>query len=215
MTRISGATAASDVKRADRTQLVTFRVGEDLFAADIFSVERVLRFTVPRPIPNVPAWLEGVMDYGGRVVPVIDLRTRFELGAASARDSARILVVEDNLPNRELLCDWLEAEGFETLSAGDLEEAVAVFKNDPPDVVLLDVQLGSQDGLSLAAWIRRDPKLRAIPVIAVTAHAMVTDQQRVMEAGCSACVSKPIDFRMLRNELDRWLVQPSKLRPSR
>jgi purine-binding chemotaxis protein CheW len=78
---------------AERAQLVTFRVGDDLFAADIFSVERVLRFTAPRPIPNVPAWLDGVIDYGGRVVPVIDLRARFELPASSSRETARILVV--------------------------------------------------------------------------------------------------------------------------
>jgi two-component system cell cycle response regulator DivK len=127
----------------------------------------------------------------------------------------RILVVEDNAANLELLVDWLEIEGFDVRSATTLEEAFAAFKNDLPHTVLLDVQLGSQDGLSLATWIRRDPKLRAIPVIAVTAHAMVTDHQRVMQAGCSACISKPIDFRILRGELDRWLVHPAKLRPSR
>ena len=80
-------------EKSGRTQLVVFRVGDDRFAADIFAVERVLRFTAPRPIPNVPAWLEGVIDYGGRVVPVIDLRMRFELPAAASRESARILVV--------------------------------------------------------------------------------------------------------------------------
>ena len=83
----------SGAKHVERTQLVTFHVGDDLFAADIFAVERVLRFSPPRAIPNVPAWIEGVIDYGGRVVPVIDLRARFELGAAAHRDSARILVV--------------------------------------------------------------------------------------------------------------------------
>lgn len=93
MTRTSGSRPALDAAGADRTQLVTFRVGDDLFAADIFSVERVLRFTAPRPIPNVPAWLEGVIDYGGRVVPVIDLRARFELAPAPGREGARILVV--------------------------------------------------------------------------------------------------------------------------
>jgi purine-binding chemotaxis protein CheW len=92
MTRTSGSFAATP-NRAERTQLVTFRVGDDVFAADIFSVERVLRFAPPRPIPNVPAWFEGVIDYGGRVVPVIDLRARFELAAAPQRDAARILVV--------------------------------------------------------------------------------------------------------------------------
>ena len=126
----------------------------------------------------------------------------------------RILVVEDNLLNSELLCDWLESEGFQVRCAADLSEAFAALKGEPPDAVLLDVQLGSQDGLSIAAWIRRDTKLREIPVIAVTAHAMVTDHQRVMQAGCSACVSKPIDFRLLRSELDRWLAAPSQLQPS-
>ena len=93
MTRTSGPVPVVAAAAAERTQLVTFRVGEDLFAADIFSVERVLRFSAPRPIPNVPAWLEGVIDYGGRVVPVIDLRARFELGPAAQRDGARILVI--------------------------------------------------------------------------------------------------------------------------
>jgi purine-binding chemotaxis protein CheW len=88
----AGAHARPVASGAGRTQLVTFRVGDNLFAADILSVERVLRYAAPRPIPNVPAWLEGVIDYGGRVVPVIDLRARFELGAAPRRGSERILV---------------------------------------------------------------------------------------------------------------------------
>ena len=77
---------------AAQTQIVTFRLGEELFAADIFSVERVLRHEAPTPIPNVPVWIEGVIDYQGRVVPVIDLRRRFELAGAAPRDAARILV---------------------------------------------------------------------------------------------------------------------------
>ena len=124
--------------------------------------------------------------------------------------SHRILVVEDNPANLELMVDWLESEGFEVQSATTLDEAFAAFKDALPATVLLDVQLGSEDGLQLAAWVRRDPKLSAIPVIAVTAHAMVTDYERVMRAGCSACVSKPIDFRQLRKELDRWLAEPAR-----
>jgi CheY-like chemotaxis protein len=115
--------------------------------------------------------------------------------------SHRLLVVEDNLLNRELLCDWLDTEGFEVAEAATLDEAIATFERQPPQAVLLDVQLGPEDGLSLAAWIRDDPRFRGLPVIAVTAHAMVTDQHRVMQAGCNACVSKPIDFRLLRNHL--------------
>jgi len=74
--------------------------------------------------------------------------------------------------------------------------------------VLLDVQLGADDGLSLAAWLRQQPALRDIPVIAVTAHAMVTERERILQAGCNACVSKPVDFKLLREHLERWLARP-------
>lgn len=123
----------------------------------------------------------------------------------------RILVVEDNLANRELLCDWLEAEDFQVLAAENLEQGFAAFAIQPPQAVLLDIQLGSEDGLSLAKWIRRGAKFRHIPVIAVTAHAMVTDQERVIQAGCNACISKPIDFKSLAEELERWLELSAKL----
>jgi two-component system sensor histidine kinase/response regulator len=113
--------------------------------------------------------------------------------------------VEDNPLNRELLCDWLETEGYEVLSAETLSSAIASMQQLPPDAVLLDVQLGDDDGLSLATWIRKQPKLGRIPVIAVTAHALATEQHSFLLAGCNACVSKPINFNMLREELDRWL----------
>ena len=75
------------------SQIVTFRLGDELFAADIFSVERVLRYTAPTPVPNVPEWIEGVIDYQGRVVPVINLRRRFEMSKAPVASDARILVL--------------------------------------------------------------------------------------------------------------------------
>jgi purine-binding chemotaxis protein CheW len=74
-------------------QIVAFRLGTDQFAADVFSVERVLRYVAPRAIPDVPAWLAGVVDYQGRVVPVIDLRARFELPPRAPQPETRILVL--------------------------------------------------------------------------------------------------------------------------
>lgn len=74
-------------------QLVVFRLADALFAADVFAVERVLRHTPPRPIPDVPAWVAGVVDHRGRVVPVIDLRARFELPAEPPRPGTRLLVL--------------------------------------------------------------------------------------------------------------------------
>lgn len=118
-----------------------------------------------------------------------------------------ILVVEDNPPSRELLSDWLDIEGFEVIAAENLEQAFAAFGDQFPHAVLLDVQLGLEDGLSLAKWIRENPKYRNTPVIAVTAHAMVTDQERVMQAGCNAVVSKPIDFKILQKHLAACLPE--------
>ena len=126
----------------------------------------------------------------------------------------RILVVEDNALNRELLCDWLEAQDYAVHSAEDLGGARRLLQGEQPDAVLLDVQLGNEDGLSLAAWMRRQPGFSGIPVIAVTAHALVTEQQRFLQSGCNACISKPIDFKLLHRELGKWLV-PLQKSPSR
>jgi two-component system, cell cycle response regulator DivK len=123
----------------------------------------------------------------------------------------RILVVEDNQPNRELLCDWLESEGFEVVYAENLEQSYAAFEIKVPHAVLLDVQLGREDGLSLARWIRQRQGLRHIPVIAVTAQAMVTDQERVIQAGCDACIFKPVDFKSLSQQLALWLNHPTQI----
>jgi CheY-like chemotaxis protein len=121
----------------------------------------------------------------------------------------RILVVEDNELNRELLCDWLGGRGYQVASAVNLQQAFTAIQEQPPDAILLDVQLGDQDGLSIASWIRRQPALAQIPVIAVTAHAMMTERDRIFQSGCDAYVPKPIDFKLLNEQLERWLALSS------
>jgi CheY-like chemotaxis protein len=123
---------------------------------------------------------------------------------------ACILVVEDNPLNRELLRDWLEVEDYEAWCAADLKESYEVFSKRLPDIVLLDINLGKDDGLDLVDWMRQKPGRREIPVIAVTAHALAAERERILNAGCNACLSKPIDFQQLRAELNRWL-QDSKM----
>jgi len=108
-----------------KTQLVTFRLGDDQFAADVFSVERVLRYTKPRPLPDLPPWMEGVLDHEGRVVPVIDLRARF--GVAGARpDGARLVVCE-------AAGDWIamtvdSVQEVATIDAAQVEPPPAIFR---------------------------------------------------------------------------------------
>jgi two-component system, cell cycle response regulator DivK len=125
----------------------------------------------------------------------------------------RILVVEDNQLNRELLRDWLEVEGYEVWSATDLKTSYEVFAKQLPDAVLLDINLGADNGLDLVSWMRQKPELGAIPVIAVTAHALVTEQEGILRAGCKACLSKPIDFQNLQKQLNHWLQHRTVSRP--
>jgi len=102
-----------------------------------------------------------------------------------------ILVVEDNQLNGELLRDWLEVEGYEVRAAADLKTSYEVFAKRLPDAVLLDINLGSESGLDLVAWMRQKPELCEIPVVAVTAHALLAEQEGILQAGCRACLSKP------------------------
>jgi CheY-like chemotaxis protein len=125
-----------------------------------------------------------------------------------------ILVVEDNQLNRELLCDWLEMEGYEVWFAANLESSYKILAKRLPDAVLLDINLGAENGLDLIAWMRQKPALGDIPVIAVTAHALVTDQAQILRAGCKACLSKPINFEGLREQLNHWVQDRTVSRPN-
>jgi len=125
-----------------------------------------------------------------------------------------ILVVEDNQLNRELLRDWLEVEGYEVWNAVDLNASYEVFSKRLPDAVLLDINLGAENGLDLVEWMRQKPELGEIPVIAVTAHALVAEQERILHAGCTACLSKPINFQGLREQLNHWLQVRTVSRPN-
>jgi len=128
----------------------------------------------------------------------------------------QVLVVEDNPQNLELLCDWLEVEGYEVRTATSLSAARAALAAEAPHAILLDVQLREENGLELASWLRAQPDLHHIPVIAVTAHAMLTERARILQAGCNAWVPKPVDFQLLREQLRLWLAatgNPGKLGP--
>jgi purine-binding chemotaxis protein CheW len=79
--------------KTDTVKLVTFQLGGDLFAADVFSVERVLRYAPPASVPDVPGWIEGVIEHRGMVIPVVDLRRRIELAEATITPETRTLVL--------------------------------------------------------------------------------------------------------------------------
>ena len=119
----------------------------------------------------------------------------------------RVLVVEDNPMNLEMFAEWLQIAGYHVDSAEDLAGARARFQAELPGLVLLDIRLGDEDGADFARWIRAlpEPQCCQVPVIAVTAHALRDEQDRILEAGCNSVVCKPVDLRALKQEIERWL----------
>ena len=104
----------------------------------------------------------------------------------------RVLLVEDNLLNRQLARDILEYRGHEVVVAASVEEARFQLRLSTPDIVLLDIQIPG-DGETLAKEIRANPALKGLPVIAVTAYAMEGDRDRLLSVGFDAYIAKPID----------------------
>jgi two-component system cell cycle response regulator DivK len=119
--------------------------------------------------------------------------------------SSRILVVEDNADNRVLIMDVLDSMNYEVIIATDGEEGVKKANAERPDLILMDISLPQMDGLTATRRIKATPELQHIPIIALTAHAMVGDRERALDAGCDDYVSKPIDLRELANKLTRYL----------
>jgi two-component system cell cycle response regulator DivK len=103
-----------------------------------------------------------------------------------------VLVVEDNELNLKLFCDLLRAHDYATEAVRDGREAVARARSFEPDLIVMDIQLPYVSGLDLIGQMKRDPKLRDIPIMAVTAYAGRDDEDRIRAAGANAYVSKPI-----------------------
>lgn len=108
-----------------------------------------------------------------------------------------VLIVEDNDKNLELVRDILEFRGFRTLATSNGHHAVELARQHQPDVVLMDIQLPDQDGISALRQLRSDAATGGIPVIALTAFAMTEDRGRLLNAGFDGYLAKPIDVRTL------------------
>lgn len=120
--------------------------------------------------------------------------------------SALILVVDDNAAGMFLACSVLQREGFQVDSAGTSEEVLQCLSTHVPDLILMDVQLPGQDGLTLTRQLKADPSTAGIPIVALTAHAMAGDQELALAAGCSGYISKPINTRTLGDQVRQFLA---------
>ncbi|MFQ5830532.1 MAG: response regulator [Candidatus Methylomirabilia bacterium] len=119
--------------------------------------------------------------------------------------SKRILVIEDQEDNRRIMRDLLTSVGYEVVEAVTGEEGVASAERQPPDLILMDIQLPGLDGYEATRRIKANPALRPIPVIAVTSYALSGDDVKAREAGCDGYVSKPYSPRELLAKIREYL----------
>ena len=123
----------------------------------------------------------------------------------------RILLVEDNEMNRDMLSRRLQRKGYTVLIAVDGEQGLATAYSEMPDLILMDISLPFIDGYEVTRRLKANPRTRHIPVIALTAHALLTDRDKAFKAGCNDYDTKPVDFARLTEKIETLLVKEKSL----
>ena len=125
----------------------------------------------------------------------------------------KILIIEDTENNRVLLTRRLKPKGYDIVAAEDAERGLAIVPIERPDLILMDVGLPGMDGWTATRQLKTDPVTQAIPVIALTAHAMQGDRDKAADAGCDDYETKPIDFNRLFEKIATLLASRSSGTP--
>ncbi len=115
---------------------------------------------------------------------------------------SRILIVEDNQMNRDMLNRRLTRKGFEVLLATDGNEGVSLARSATPDVILMDMRLPTMDGWTAARLLKSETDTRDIPIIALTAHAMQGDRDKALDVGCDEYETKPVNLSSLLHKIE-------------
>jgi two-component system, cell cycle response regulator DivK len=119
-----------------------------------------------------------------------------------------VLIVEDNELNMKLFVDLLEGAGYRVLQSGEGVAGFQLARAERPDLIVMDIQLPAISGLEVTRWLKEDPELAHIPVVAVTAYAMKGDKARMLEGGCEAYLAKPISVVSFLETIRR-LIEPA------
>jgi len=122
----------------------------------------------------------------------------------------RILLVEDNELNRDMLARRLARAGFDVVVAFDGLQGVDAARREKPDLVVMDMNLPCLDGWEATRALKADPLTAKLPVIALTAHAMIGDRERALEAGCDEFATKPVDLPALLKAIEKFLPKESQ-----
>ncbi|NLH48598.1 MAG: response regulator [Myxococcales bacterium] len=118
----------------------------------------------------------------------------------------QVLLIEDNELNMLLATELLQFAGFAVLQAGTAEEGIRLAKQNRPDLILMDIALPGMDGLSATRVLKAEPETNHIPIVAMTAHAMLGDKEKALAAGCNGYITKPIDALEFANTVARYIL---------
>ena len=121
----------------------------------------------------------------------------------------KVLVIEDNEMNRDMLTRRLQRRGYEVIVSEDGEDGVNKARSDSPDIILMDMDLPILDGWAATRKLKSAPETKSIPVIALTAHAMAGDREKALEAGCDDYDTKPVEFYRLTAKMESLLGKES------
>jgi two-component system, cell cycle response regulator DivK len=119
----------------------------------------------------------------------------------------KILLVEDNEMNRDMLSRRLQRKGYDVVIAEDGERALTLARLEEPDLILMDVSLPAMDGWQVTRVLKSDHDTRHVPVIALTAHALSSDREKAFEVGCDDYDTKPVEFGRLSEKIENLLVE--------
>lgn len=119
---------------------------------------------------------------------------------------ANILLVEDNEMNRDMLGRRLQRKGYSVLNAYDGEQGYFLACTESPDLIIMDISLPVMNGWEVTRMLKMNESTRHIPIVALTAHALVTDREKAMEAGCDDYDTKPVDFDRLNEKIENLLA---------
>jgi two-component system, cell cycle response regulator DivK len=119
----------------------------------------------------------------------------------------KILIAEDDEMNRDMLTRRLQRRGYEIIVADNGEQAIAIAPDAQPDLILMDMSMPVLDGWEATKQIKANPVTKSIPVIGLSAHAMATDREKAIAAGCDDYDTKPIDMNRLVEKIEKWLAK--------
>jgi CheY-like chemotaxis protein len=119
----------------------------------------------------------------------------------------KILLVEDNEMNRDMLSRRLQRKGYVVLTAHDGKQGYMLARSETPDLILMDISLPTMDGWEVTRLLKADESTRHIPIIVLTAHALVSDREKAFAAGCDDYDTKPVEFVRLSEKIENLLVE--------